>query len=1361
MRRSFPRVLSVTFIAVMTGLSVVLAPPALAAPAGFTIENLPFSGLVLPTSVEFARTGQVFVAERRGTIKVFDNLDDTSSVDVADLRERTFNNGDRGLLGMALDPNYPSRPYLWALYSRNAEVDGPVPKYNTGLSDTDDCVKGAANDCRISAELTRLTLDPAGGIWTGEEKVLLTGWCQQYGSHSIGTVIFGNDGYLYASSGDGASYNVTDIGDQGSERCADPATEGGALRSQSAGGPAADATVLNGTVLRLDPDTGLAAPGNPFAADPSAIKQRIIAYGFRNPFRMAPRPDTNEMWVADVGWTLHEELNRVDIGGPAQNFGWPCYEGVGRQAGYDGANAPACENLYAQGAGAVRAPEFSYLHSAQVGTGCATGSSAISAVAFGAGATNYPAQYRTGVFFGDYSRRCLWFAQLSGSGIVPGSAAVFESGRFPAELKSGPGGDIYLVDIAQGIRRIRYSANGNTPPIAIIKANPTSGTAPLTVQFDAGGSGDPDAGSSLAYAWDLDGDGDFDDSTALAPSRTYTAAGAVDARLRVTDNLGASTVTSVIITAGSMAPTVTVTSPATTTPWKVGDTVTFQVTATDPEDGPIPPASITTSLVIAHCPGGSNCHEHQQQAFQGNSGSFVAPDHEYPAHLALHTSATDSSGIITQSTLRLDPATVDLTIDTVPSGLKATLGSEERTTPFTAPVIQGSVNSIAVASPQQLDGTYEFASWSDGGAISHTLTADRSAIHTATFTRTGGGGPTIPGLVGSWSFNEGTGSTAADLSGRGNTGTLAGPTWTADGKYGGALSFDGVNDTVTVADSAGLDLTTAGTLTAWVRPTTLGAWRQAILKERPGGLTYALYATGQSGNRPNGTLSVGGGDRGVAAPAALADNAWSHLALSYDGAAMRLYVNGAQVATRAQTGAMATSNGPLRIGGNSVWGEYFAGQIDEARVYDRALTAAEIVTDSASAGAPDSVPPSAPGSVAAAGGVTSATVTWAASTDNVAFPTYEVHRSQVSGFSPVDATRVASGVAGTTYTDTPPAAGTYYYRVIASDGPNRSAASAQASAVITGDTAAPTVPRSVAVNVTGTSATVTWAASTDNVGVTEYQVRRTGPGGSESSLSPSPPTATTLTDSGLAAGTYGYAVRARDAAGNWSAFSAPVTGTVTVADTGIGGQVGAWSFNEGTGATAGDASGQNNPGTLQGGPVWTSAGKYGGALTFDGVNDFVSIPDANGLDLTTGMTLSAWVRPTALDNWRQVVLKERPNGLSYGLYATGATGNRPNGTIVVGGVDREVNAPAANALAADTWTHLAVSYDGSTMRIYVNGTQVATRAQTGAAATSSNALMIGGNAVWGEWFAGQIDDVRVFNRALSAAEVLTVRDTPL
>jgi Concanavalin A-like lectin/glucanases superfamily/Bacterial Ig domain/Lysyl oxidase/Purple acid Phosphatase, N-terminal domain len=209
-------------------------------------------------------------------------------------------------------------------------------------------------------------------------------------------------------------------------------------------------------------------------------------------------------------------------------------------------------------------------------------------------------------------------------------------------------------------------------------------------------------------------------------------------------------------------------------------------------------------------------------------------------------------------------------------------------------------------------------------------------------------GNTVPppdpaGRVASFGFDEGAGTTAGDRSGTGNAGAVAGATWTT-GRVRGALSFDGTNDLVTVPDTPSLDLTTGMTVDAWVRPTGPAGWSTVALKERGGtGLSYALYGADDQG-RPAGYARLGS-DRSATGPAVLPAGVWTHPAATYDGAALRLYVNGTLVRTTAVTGAIATSNNPLRIGGNTVWGEWFAGKIDELNVYNRALTAAEIAVD--------------------------------------------------------------------------------------------------------------------------------------------------------------------------------------------------------------------------------------------------------------------------------------------------------------------------------------------------------------------------------------------------------------------------------
>src|SRR5579884_2652888 len=189
------------------------------------------------------------------------------------------------------------------------------------------------------------------------------------------------------------------------------------------------------------------------------------------------------------------------------------------------------------------------------------------------------------------------------------------------------------------------------------------------------------------------------------------------------------------------------------------------------------------------------------------------------------------------------------------------------------------------------------------------------------------------GLVAAYSFNEGFGSTVADASGNGNTGTISGAAWTTSGRYGSALSFNGTNAWVTVNDAAALDLTAAVTLESWVNPSVVTNWQAVVIKERPGGLSYAIYAN-SSNNRPAAALHTST-DINLYGASPLPANTWSHLAITYDSANLRLYVNGVQVSVQAVSGAMPTSTSPLRIGGDSVWGEYFKGLIDEVRIYNR------------------------------------------------------------------------------------------------------------------------------------------------------------------------------------------------------------------------------------------------------------------------------------------------------------------------------------------------------------------------------------------------------------------------------------------
>jgi Concanavalin A-like lectin/glucanases superfamily len=188
----------------------------------------------------------------------------------------------------------------------------------------------------------------------------------------------------------------------------------------------------------------------------------------------------------------------------------------------------------------------------------------------------------------------------------------------------------------------------------------------------------------------------------------------------------------------------------------------------------------------------------------------------------------------------------------------------------------------------------------------------------------------------------------ADASGLGNNGTIANAVWTINGKYGNALVFNGANALVTIADSPSLRLTNGMTLEAWVNPTIVNrTWSDVIYK---GNDNYYLEAT--SSRKPPSPVGGGSTFGETWGTAGLGANTWTHLAVTYDRVTLRLYVNGVQVSSKARTQAIATSANPLQIGGDSLFGQYFSGTIDEVRVYSSALSAAQVQADMATAISP-------------------------------------------------------------------------------------------------------------------------------------------------------------------------------------------------------------------------------------------------------------------------------------------------------------------------------------------------------------------------------------------------------------------------
>jgi hypothetical protein len=231
-------------------------------------------------------------------------------------------------------------------------------------------------------------------------------------------------------------------------------------------------------------------------------------------------------------------------------------------------------------------------------------------------------------------------------------------------------------------------------------------------------------------------------------------------------------------------------------------------------------------------------------------------------------------------------------------------------------------------------------------------------------------------------------------------------------------------------------------------------------------------------------------------------------------------------------------------------------------------------------------------------------------------------------------------------------------------------------------------------------------------------------------------------------GPHTLAAVARDASGN-AATSATVA--VQVHNTGL---VAAYGFDEPSGTAITDAMSAHS-GTVSG--ATRVAGRYGQGLSFDGVDDFATVPHDASLNLGSGMTVEAWVRPSALTSLRSVVTKQAVGQLAYALYANSAT-DQPLASVFT---TSAMNASGGPALGTSTWTHLAMTWDGGVVRLYLDGAEVATHAATGSLATGTGELRIGGNSLQGQFFSGIIDEVRIYDRALTPGQIGADMNAPV
>ena len=521
-------------------------------PSQFVVEDVaPGANFNTPVGVAFFPGGRMLVAEKRG--RVYTVVNGTKSVNpLWQADNEVLNNGDRGLLSVAVDPRYngTTNRWIYLLYTVDPDSDGV---------DTNDDAFGRLIRIQVSATDSN-TVD-----YSTRQVLFGTTWrlgpVSAADSHTIGTLRFAADGSLIVSVGDGAQYNSMDQGGQdpgafGATQT-DPYEDIGAFRAQYIG-------TLAGKILRLNPDTGQGYPSNPYwDGNGSSVRSRIWEYGLRNPFRFCLRPGTGStdpaagnpgtLYIGEVGWVTWEEMNVGRTGG--LNFGWPCYEGFGQQSQYQGATPShaGCGTLGTSENPATvnTAPLASWHHSndaLSIPSGF-HGNTSIGGVFYTAQA--YPTTYRNRYFFGDYGQSWVKVAVTDANDnliqILPFGTAM--DGPTDFNVDPTTGNVIYVSINTSQVRRIRYtgSIGGSNPPTAVISASPTSGAAPLAVNFSGAGSTDPDH-DALTYLWFF---GDGTTSTQSVVTHTYQGAGTFVAQLTVSDPSGNQDIKSVTINVGA------------------------------------------------------------------------------------------------------------------------------------------------------------------------------------------------------------------------------------------------------------------------------------------------------------------------------------------------------------------------------------------------------------------------------------------------------------------------------------------------------------------------------------------------------------------------------------------------------------------------------------------------------------------------------------------------------------------------------------------------------------------------------------------------------------------------------------------
>ncbi|MEV6815486.1 ThuA domain-containing protein [Micromonospora sp. NPDC051296] len=599
-----------------------------------------------PMELDIAADGRVFYIERDGRVQIV--KPDTGNT-VTAVQLDVFTGNEDGLIGIRLDPDFASNGWVYLYY---APVTGGPRNHLSRFTVTGDTIDKASEKVVIQVDTQRRTCCHAGG-----------------------TMAFDSAGNLYLATGDNTNPFESDA--------FTPIDERPGRQDYDAQGTSGNTNDLRGKVIRIHPEddgTYTIPQGNLFPPGTEKTRPEIYAMGFRNPFRMGIDPATDVLYVADYGPDAGSanpnrgpeglvEWNIVDRPG---NFGWPYCTGANRAyndyqfpSGPSGpkfdCNAPV--NDSPNNTGLTNLPpaipatvDYGYavnpLFPEIGGGGAPMGGPVYRYDADLNSDRKWPAYYDGKAMFGEWNQSRMYTMQVTrdGKSLVDINRLLADMTFIrPMDFEFGPDGALYLIEWGSGfggnndnsgVYRIDYIA-GDRAPIAVASAEPTSGPAPLTVQFSSTGSRDPDGGT-LTYAWTF---GDGQSSTEASPVHTYAEAGNYNAQLTVTNPKGRTAVANVRVTVGNTAPTVSIEFPPDGGFFNWGDQVKYTIKVTDPEDGEIDCDRVQLQVLLGH-----DEHAHPLEQHTGCTGvvqTQLAAGHGAEANVftVLEATYTDKGGV--------------------------------------------------------------------------------------------------------------------------------------------------------------------------------------------------------------------------------------------------------------------------------------------------------------------------------------------------------------------------------------------------------------------------------------------------------------------------------------------------------------------------------------------------------------------------------------------------------------------------------------------------------------------------------------------------------------------------------------------